>query len=172
MQREEEEQFARSLLINHYREMQVNRDVQQRRRQIEDPGAQANNTQIRARDEDDQTRIVSLAQARRHHLRQQLTPEEQEEFDEAYDVQHFGSDNDQDDMLSEQDQSELEDEGRDFHEGDVENLDEDCPDDGEDEEGIEIEQDQMEYFMQRHPDLFMVVDDDTYRQHQAQMRLV
>ena len=39
-----------------------------------------NSNLVRARD----ARITSLAQARRHHLRQQLTAEEQKEFDEHY----------------------------------------------------------------------------------------
>lgn len=50
--------------------------MQQQRRQISNGSTNG----IRARD----ARITSLAQARRHHLRQQLTEEEQREFDEQY----------------------------------------------------------------------------------------
>ena len=68
-----------------------------------------------------------MAQARRHHLRQQLTPEEQAEFDE-----HYGNEEDlmfEDDDMENQIDEECE---GDLHENEDDELEDD--DDAADEE--------------------------------------
>ena len=95
----------------------------------------------------EEARIGSLAQARRHHLRQQLTAEEQAEFDEQY--------GDEEDMLFEQadpeddlneDDENLDEEYESGDYGDADHQfhsfrpgqeDEDGPPDDEDEEQME-----------------------------------
>jgi len=100
---------------------------------------------VRARD----ARITTLAQVRRHHIRQQLTPEEQQEFDE-----HYGE---EDDLMYEEEDEE----------GELEDQeDEDDLDDEADEN-----QDQMDYYMQQHPELLLALDIAAFRRQQMQQRL-
>lgn len=64
------------------REQQESEPEVRRRTVVNGPSS---NGGVRMRERtQDESRIVSLAQARRHHIRQQLTAQEREEFDEQY----------------------------------------------------------------------------------------
>lgn len=104
-----------------------------------------------------------MAQARRHHLRQQLTPEEQEEFDEQY--------GDEDDLLFEEEEDGLEHQIDEECEGDLQEGDEEELEDGQEEEAQAEEERQMDYYMQQHPDLLLALDIAAFRRQQIQQRL-
>jgi hypothetical protein len=152
LQREEEEQFARSLLLNHYREMQRQREYQnyqqQRRRQLAEMSSQNQSLMRQRQLEDDRPRIIHLSNIRRHYLRQQLSPQERRDFDDQYPDEYFS----EADVLEETSQIPEEYDDEMYHEADEEMNE---------AEATQLEQ--MEFYMQEHPDFLLALDIAEYR---------